>query len=50
MLQKARVPAEMHLYEKGGHGFGMRDKGAAVTHWNDRLLDWLNDHQFLLKK
>lgn len=50
MLQKARVPAEMHLYEKGGHGFGMRDKGAAVTHWNDRLVDWLNDHQFLLKK
>jgi len=47
LLQKAKIPAEMHLYEKGGHGFGMRDKGAAVTHWNDRLLDWLNDHQFL---
>ena len=47
MLQKARIPAEMHLYEKGGHGFGMRDKSAAVTHWNDRLLDWLNDHKFL---
>jgi endo-1,4-beta-xylanase len=50
LLQKAKVPVEMHLYEKGGHGFGMRDKGAAVTHWNDRLLDWLNDHQFLAKK
>jgi len=49
MLQKAKVPAEMHLYEKGGHGFGMRDKGSAVTHWNDRLLDWLNDHRFLAK-
>jgi endo-1,4-beta-xylanase len=49
LLQKNKVPAEMHLYEKGGHGFGMRDKGAAVTHWNDRLLDWLNDHQLLKK-
>jgi endo-1,4-beta-xylanase len=50
LLQKAKIPAEMHLYEKGGHGFGMRDKGSAVTTWNDRLLDWLNDHQFLVKK
>jgi endo-1,4-beta-xylanase len=50
LLQKAKVPAEMHLYEKGAHGFGMRDKGSAVTHWNDRLLDWLNDHQFLARK
>ena len=50
LLQKAKVSEEMHLYEKGGHGFGIRDKGAAVTHWNDRLLDWLNDHQLLVKK
>ena len=50
LLQKAKVPEEMHLYEKGGHGFGMRDKGAAVTHWNDQLLAWMNDHQLLGKK
>jgi endo-1,4-beta-xylanase len=50
LLQKAKVPEEMHLYEKGGHGFGMRDKGAAVTHWNDQLLAWMNDHQLLVKK
>ena len=45
LLQKAKVPLEMHLYEKGGHGFGMRDKGAPVTRWNDRLLDWFVDHK-----
>jgi endo-1,4-beta-xylanase len=50
LLQKAHVPEEMHLYEKGGHGFGMRDKGASVTRWNERLLDWLNDHRFLEKR
>jgi endo-1,4-beta-xylanase len=49
LLQKARIPVEMHLYGKGGHGFGMRDKGAAVTRWNERLLDWLND-QHLMEK
>jgi endo-1,4-beta-xylanase len=49
-LQKARIPAEMHLYQKGGHGFGMRDKQAPVTTWNDRLLDWLNSGGYLTKQ
>jgi endo-1,4-beta-xylanase len=48
-LEKASIPVEMHLYERGGHGFGMRDKQAPVTTWNDRLLDWLNDHKMLGK-
>lgn len=48
-LQKEKISAEMHLYERGGHGFGMRDKQAPVTHWNDRLLEWMTDHKLLGK-
>lgn len=49
-LEKASIPVEMHLYQKGGHGFGMRDKQAPVTTWNDRLLDWLNSGGYLARR
>ncbi|MDU0370482.1 alpha/beta hydrolase [Hymenobacter endophyticus] len=35
-----RVPAEMHLYPKGGHGFGMRN-ASTQDEWMDRLRNWL---------
>lgn len=35
-----KVPAEMHLYPKGGHGFGMYNKTTA-DNWMDRLKNWL---------
>ncbi len=34
-------PAELHLYEKGGHGFGMARKGLPVDGWVERYGDWL---------
>jgi acetyl esterase/lipase len=34
-------PAELHLYEKGGHGFGMTPKGLPADHWIERFGDWL---------
>lgn len=34
-------PAELHLYERGGHGFGMKRNGAPTDAWIDRLGDWL---------
>lgn len=42
-LIKAGVPAEMHIYENGGHGFGMRfdSRSVAGGTWQDRLADWL---------
>ena len=36
-----KVPAEMHLYSKGGHGFGMHNKTTADK-WFERLLNWIN--------
>ena len=38
---KNKVVAEMHLYPKGGHGFGMNNKTTSDK-WFDRLTNWLN--------
>jgi acetyl esterase/lipase len=40
-LKKAGVPAEMHLYPTGGHGYGLRRSEHDVTTWPDRAADWL---------
>lgn len=42
--KEAGVPAELHIYAKAGHGFGVRDtlKGA-VGKWPDRWVEWLDD-------
>jgi acetyl esterase/lipase len=40
--------AELHLYVKGGHGFGMRQQHLPSDHWIERFADWL-DEQGLLK-
>lgn len=45
-LQKQQVPAEMHIYGSGGHGFGLRSK-LPVGNWPDRLLDWMRDRKLL---
>ena len=38
-----KIPAEIHIYEKGGHGFGMRPRPNATgpTDWPLRAADWL---------
>ena len=40
-LKKASVPAEMHIYATGGHGYGMRPTDAPVTHWPRHAESWL---------
>ena len=37
---KNKVPAELHLYPKGGHGFGLYNK-TTNDHWPERLRNWL---------
>jgi acetyl esterase/lipase len=39
--QKAKRPAELHIYEKGGHGFGMRSQGLPVDRWPADFETWL---------
>ena len=40
-LRKARVPAELHIYEKGGHGYGLAPNDAVLATWRGRCEDWL---------
>jgi acetyl esterase/lipase len=40
-LKKAGIPAAMHIFSKGGHGFGMEKSGAPTDSWTDRAADWL---------
>ncbi len=39
-------PAELHIFAKGGHGFGMVRRGKPVDRWIDIFEDWLGDHGF----
>lgn len=40
-LKKHKVPAELHIYEKGNHGVGLAPNDAVLSTWPDRLADWL---------
>jgi acetyl esterase/lipase len=40
-LKKAGIPAEMHIFSSGGHGYGMRDAGKSVTSWPQRAEEWM---------
>jgi len=42
-LKEAGIPAWMHLYAKGGHGYGLRDTGSTVNEWPDRAEDWFRE-------
>ncbi len=45
----ARKSAELHLFSKGGHGFGMRQQNLPTDQWVERFADWL-EAQGLLPK
>lgn len=40
-LKRAGVPAELHIYSAGGHGYGLRKTEQPVTDWPARCADWL---------
>jgi endo-1,4-beta-xylanase len=48
-LLKAGVPAEMHIYTRGGHGYGIRQRPLPVTSWTARFEEWLGDQGWLKK-
>jgi acetyl esterase/lipase len=49
-LRKANVPAEMHIYESGGHGFGLGKEKSPASSWPDRCADWLRTRGLLENK
>jgi acetyl esterase/lipase len=40
-------PVELHIYAKGGHGFGMNQSGLPSDFWIERFADWLQALGFL---
>ena len=40
-LKSAKVPAELHVYAQGGHGYGLRRTALPVTTWPDEAEKWL---------
>jgi acetyl esterase/lipase len=45
----ANKSVELHLYAKGGHGFGMRKQNIPTDQWIDRFTDWLRQQGFLTR-
>jgi dipeptidyl aminopeptidase/acylaminoacyl peptidase len=45
-LQKYKVPSEIYLYEKGGHGFGLTNPTSNIE-WIDLALSWLRSGGWL---
>lgn len=46
-LLSAGVPAEIHIYTRGGHGYGIRPRPLPVSSWGARLEEWLADQGWL---
>ena len=46
-LNKVKVPFEVHVYPKGGHGYGLRRTENPLTAWNDRAAEWMKAQGFL---
>jgi acetyl esterase/lipase len=46
-LKRAGVPAELHIYAAGGHGFGMRKSPLPVSTWPKRCEDWLRAQKII---
>jgi len=46
---EAHKSAELHMYSKGGHGFGMRKQGFPSDTWIDRFGDWLQLQGFITR-
>ncbi|MBO9616800.1 MAG: alpha/beta hydrolase [Dyadobacter sp.] len=49
-LKKKKIPAEMHLYPKGGHGYGMRTEGkGSLANWPEAMEGWLESSGYMKK-
>jgi len=49
-LKNAKVPAELHIYAQGGHGYGLRRTELPVTTWPTSVETWLRTIKILPPK
>ncbi|MBK8093644.1 MAG: alpha/beta hydrolase [Verrucomicrobiaceae bacterium] len=45
--KKQGLPCELHIYAKGGHGFGMKKNNLPVNDWLDRVAEWMRSMGYL---
>ena len=45
--KKQNLPAELHIFTKGGHGFGMRKAGNPISEWPQRCAEWMGTMGYL---
>lgn len=46
-LTANKIPVDLHVYAKGGHGFGLNNKTTSGDLWFDRLITWMKANQLL---
>lgn len=44
------ISSAIHIYSKGGHGFGMRTQNLASDNWIDRCYEWMIDEMIIIDK
>lgn len=49
-LKRAKVPAELHIYAKGGHGFGLRPSPNPCCTWPERCGEWMKSQGIIEKR
>lgn len=49
-LKKAGVPAELHIFAKGGHGYGVNDNHLPISGWPQRCAEWMTERGLLGKR
>ncbi|MFZ4581817.1 MAG: alpha/beta hydrolase [Paludibacter sp.] len=42
-LEAHKIPVKLVIYDKGGHGFGMRKRGIPADNWPEELKSWMKD-------
>ncbi len=47
---KAGIPVEFHLYQTGGHGFGLGNPNRTSNRWFDAFIHWLDVNGFIMAK
>lgn len=48
-MKEVGISVEMHIYQKGGHGFGIRQRGNNVHSWPARCRDWMSERGLLAR-
>jgi acetyl esterase/lipase len=46
-LKNAKIPAELHIYAEGGHGYSLRRTALPITTWPKLVETWLHSVKML---